>query len=171
MKQLQIKNFKCFSNKTIDLNDLTLLVGANGVGKSSVIQALLLLRSSIENNLKKSDNIALNDYYGLMLGTSEDVISQAKDDSIISINFKQEENNNVGYKYVIDDISSKLYLTVDEVSDNGSTIISDNQFYYLSAERLGPRISQPLHYLPELNVGIYGQHTAQVLSSTKDAQF
>ena len=36
MINLKIKNFKCFTDSVIGLNRLSLLVGANGVGKSTV---------------------------------------------------------------------------------------------------------------------------------------
>lgn len=44
LDKLKIKNFKCFSDVTFELSSLNLLAGSNGCGKSSVIQALLLLR-------------------------------------------------------------------------------------------------------------------------------
>ena len=48
MKYLEVKNFKCFRDIRLPINGLTVLAGANGNGKSSSIQALLLLRSTIE---------------------------------------------------------------------------------------------------------------------------
>lgn len=47
MTNLKIKNFKCFTDAVIELSRLSLLVGANGVGKSTVIQALLLLKKPL----------------------------------------------------------------------------------------------------------------------------
>ena len=44
MEILNIKGFKCFRNTDICINDMTVLVGANGYGKSSTIQALLLFK-------------------------------------------------------------------------------------------------------------------------------
>ena len=46
IKYLRIKNFKCLDDIELVLSNLTLLTGANGAGKSSVIQSLLLLRQS-----------------------------------------------------------------------------------------------------------------------------
>ena len=48
INKLRIKNFKCFSDIAFELGNLNLLAGSNGCGKSSVIQALLLLRQSFE---------------------------------------------------------------------------------------------------------------------------
>ena len=44
IRQLRLRNFKCFKDQQLDLKPLTLLSGLNGTGKSSVLQALLLLR-------------------------------------------------------------------------------------------------------------------------------
>lgn len=44
--RLTIENFKAFEYAELNLTELNLLTGVNGVGKSSVIQSLLLLRQS-----------------------------------------------------------------------------------------------------------------------------
>ncbi len=46
--QLRLYNFKCFEEQLLDFGHLTLLSGLNGMGKSSVMQALLLLRQSYQ---------------------------------------------------------------------------------------------------------------------------
>ena len=43
LSKLIIRQFKCFAESEIHFGDITVLAGANGVGKSSVIQSLLLL--------------------------------------------------------------------------------------------------------------------------------
>lgn len=45
-KRLQLKNFKAFRELDLALRPLTLLSGMNGMGKSSILQSLLLLRQS-----------------------------------------------------------------------------------------------------------------------------
>jgi predicted ATPase len=45
---LRLINFKCFQDIQIATAPLTLLCGMNGMGKSSVIQALLILRQSYQ---------------------------------------------------------------------------------------------------------------------------
>ena len=53
MMNITIKNFKCFSDTIIPINNLTVLAGVNGSGKSSIIQSLLLLRKAIEVDINK----------------------------------------------------------------------------------------------------------------------
>jgi predicted ATPase len=65
MKKLLIKNFKCFEEQEIELGNLTLLAGANGSGKSTVIQVMLLFLQSMLNDDKSHTltNLFLNGYY------------------------------------------------------------------------------------------------------------
>ncbi|WP_192987805.1 ATP-dependent nuclease [Carnobacterium mobile] len=42
IKELRIRNYKCFENVDIDLKESTLLLGANNVGKTSLLEALEL---------------------------------------------------------------------------------------------------------------------------------
>ena len=49
---LNISGFKCFKDDSFKLKEITLLTGSNGTGKSSLIQALLLVRLAIEKNLR-----------------------------------------------------------------------------------------------------------------------
>ena len=46
IKSIEIQNFKSHKQTAVSLGNLTLLCGQNGVGKSSIIQALLLLRQT-----------------------------------------------------------------------------------------------------------------------------
>ena len=56
IKSLSIRNFKGFSDEVrIDLRPITLLFGANSVGKSSVLQALQYLREILERQNVNAD--------------------------------------------------------------------------------------------------------------------
>lgn len=48
LKKISLANFKCFEQLDLDCTSLNLLCGLNGMGKSSVIQALLVLRQSFD---------------------------------------------------------------------------------------------------------------------------
>ena len=85
MLKLNIHNFKCFQDIEIPLNNLTVFTGANGNGKSTVIQALLFLRRTIEHcaiwengvfklNMLNGLNVELNGPYCLNLGNTYDKI-------------------------------------------------------------------------------------------------
>lgn len=46
LRALELTNFKCFAKQRIELSAVTLLAGQNGMGKSTVLQSLLLLQQS-----------------------------------------------------------------------------------------------------------------------------
>ena len=52
-KQLHVKGFKSLKDIIIPFNQLTVLAGANSVGKSTVIQSLLLTRTLFDNKSNK----------------------------------------------------------------------------------------------------------------------
>jgi AAA15 family ATPase/GTPase len=49
LKKLSIENFKAFKTCTLELAPLTILIGENSSGKSSLLQALLLLKQTLES--------------------------------------------------------------------------------------------------------------------------
>ncbi len=52
---IRLENFKCFRELDINPKLLTVLIGANGTGKSSVLQALMLLKQSVGDWQSKGD--------------------------------------------------------------------------------------------------------------------
>jgi predicted ATPase len=178
MDYLAIKNFKCFKDAHISLNRLTVLTGANGYGKSTTIQALLYLRKSIELNSqiiegkleilheKINTNISLNSGYLLSLGVSSNVINiNAKDDTIeIGLYDKDED---VRLRYFANITEPKLYLTLDDIEYSGNFKLNllKKEFYYLNAERLGPRIQQIVNEPDFPNSGYQGENVAYLISS------
>lgn len=177
MIKLHIRNFKCFYDIDIPINDLTILAGANGNGKSTAIQALLLLRRTIEhcsewkkdhfnysviNNL----NVELNGVYCLGLGNSENILPSDYEEPKIELgvtNFEKgfiiEYNTNKG---------NEVWITPKRIIKNDFiyplNALMFQQFYYLNAERIGPRISQGIKFYDYPNVGFQGEFTAQIIA-------
>ena len=54
-KRLYIDNYKCFVNFTLDIQELTLLIGYNGTGKTSVLDIMYALRELLSGRAKISD--------------------------------------------------------------------------------------------------------------------
>ncbi len=79
IRSFEIKNFKCFRGvTTLGLGGVTLLSGVNGVGKSSFLQGLLLLRQSHQDG----EGLRLNGDL-LEVGQSTDALcSDAEDDEL-----------------------------------------------------------------------------------------
>ena len=61
-ESLKISGFKCFEEQSFIFDNITVLAGSNGTGKSSLIQALLLIRNGIEKNALFDSNSKEYDY-------------------------------------------------------------------------------------------------------------
>jgi predicted ATPase len=139
IKELHLENFKCFQNETIALTNLNLLAGLNGMGKSTVIQALLLLRQNYENGLLNfQKKLGLNGEY-IEIGTGADLLYKYFDKREVGIQIRTTSSRKYSWKWnaslefdIIDEISSS-YGRLETLS------LFSNKFHYLSAERVGPR--------------------------------
>lgn len=184
MIRFNIKNFKCFYETSIGINRLTILAGANGFGKSSVIQALLFMRRTIEHCAKWDGrkytaeidcnlNVELNGAYCLSLGMSNNIIPiEADMKSMLTLQF-QSGNDGIGFSYELNDEKTFLWLNLSEdkmdiQGDVENLPIFNQAFYYLNAERIGPRIAQKIRFHDYPNVGWQGEYTAQILSEYGD---
>ena len=81
IEKLHVTNFKCFREKDMDFNRLTILTGANAAGKSSVIQALLLLSHTSEFMVNRGEawseeSIDVNQVLGIQVGAPNALICQ-----------------------------------------------------------------------------------------------
>lgn len=74
LTRIDLRNFKCFESLKLPLRPLTLLSGANASGKSSVLQALVLLHQTMREQ-EWSTRLILNGG-GVRLGTVGDVLDQ-----------------------------------------------------------------------------------------------
>lgn len=74
LKGIEIENFKSYTEKQyIQLSDLSVFLGANSSGKSTALQALLVLKQTIECN-SPDEELLLSGKY-VALGDFDDVIS------------------------------------------------------------------------------------------------
>ena len=78
LREIRLTNFKCFEALNLNCAPLTLLCGLNGMGKSSVIQALLVLRQSFVVGELEEGRLALSGDL-VDLGTGWDVLFEGAD--------------------------------------------------------------------------------------------
>ena len=159
---LTIDNFKCFKHFEITFPSLTILVGSNGMGKSTIIQSLLLIRSAKEN--EDNSVLKLNGPYGLSLGTNASVLNQKADSNDIQFLIKDDSEEKIAELRLIADTQEEKLELKREYGFYTLNGIFDEEFYFLSAERTGPRISQKMEPLSFNHTGIYGEHTGQLLA-------
>ncbi|MCI8852305.1 MAG: DUF3696 domain-containing protein [Lachnospiraceae bacterium] len=137
IRKLEVKNFKCFESLELNLKLLNVLMGLNGMGKSTVIQSLLLLRQSYQE--KGLFGLKLNGKY-VMLGNGSDVLSERAEDE--QLRFYVEEDGGkllAHYDYVPEsDLLPNCQLEKEIFEDRSSALLGDG-FQYLSAYRIEPR--------------------------------
>ncbi|MGQ0599817.1 ATP-dependent nuclease [Aquabacterium sp.] len=63
IKSVRIKNFRSFEDQTIELDQHTSLVGANGAGKSTVLCALNLFFRETQNSATDLTSLHAEDFY------------------------------------------------------------------------------------------------------------
>lgn len=160
MDKIHLKNFKCFRDKCININNLTVLAGTNSVGKSSVIQGLLILHSALHNK----GVVELNNSKGVKLGYDNSLLNVLADDSEISIEYQSESDRRcVTQTFRVEGEKMKMQaLRVSDLKEIPS-VLANEELYYLCAERIGPRLDNQDGVLPYRHVGNQGEYTAQVL--------
>ncbi|MCA6367284.1 MAG: DUF3696 domain-containing protein [Cytophagales bacterium] len=182
MDYLKIRNFKCFTDVEIELRKLTVMVGVNGNGKSTAIQALLFLKHTINKCVyfdfpSKSymlsgwneGRIPLNDEYCLALGTVDYILNKNIQSSEIKIGLAvSEEAIAVTYLENSDSIEPQLWILAKSFEFTETYLHKDlpilkHQFYYLNSERTGPRIAQALKHYDYPHTGWRGENTAQII--------
>lgn len=92
LQGIEIENFKSYINKQyIRLADLSVLLGANSSGKSTALQALLVLKQTMECN-SPDEELLLSGKY-VALGDYDDVIADSGED-FFSFTVVLEQNEN-----------------------------------------------------------------------------
>jgi len=140
--KLSLENFKIFQKQDFDLAPLTLITGINGMGKSSIIQSLLLLKQSYSlRYLNKQNKVDLdNDYINLESaeGLCYGMASVENKNVLVSLT-----DDHVGiHQWLIDASDPKGKVLNCNYSGDGSfdklALFNDN-FIFLDAERWGPK--------------------------------
>lgn len=180
IKSIHIRNYKCFESRTIDLKPLTILAGSNSVGKSSVIQGLLLTRLSLDKilqfNLPNSSSnttpqlkVPLNGKYNLSLGNTLEVLRRDAENDTIRFEFTNDQSAGVSFLSfrAEDRLKSSYNIELKEWSEISGLVALQNEFYYLAAERQGPRLSYSVDELDYKHAGWQGEYAIQVLSDVE----
>jgi predicted ATPase len=139
--QLALKNFKPFSEQSLELRNLTVLSGLNSTGKSSVLQSFLLLRQSFEQKLLDEVGLALNGDL-VSIGTGKDALSESATEDILKLKISDSNQKTAewcfNYNRNSDVMELDRELTTIDPAIYQSSLFNDN-FHYIQAERLGPR--------------------------------
>ena len=161
LRNFEISNFKCFELIDLDLAPLNLLCGLNGMGKSSIIQALLVLRQSFHTGHLQQGKLVLGGEL-VDLGMGSDVLFEDAEDEVIAFSMLTDTCNERWRE------SFAYSLSGDQLVANSSAVGVLEEFttipplggrlVYVPAERVGPRKLYPLSEMMA-ELGEFGKHS------------
>lgn len=152
LTRIELWHFKCFENLKLTCAQLNLLCGLNGTGKSSAIQALLLLRQSVESGALNAHRLELAGDL-IDLGSGSDVIHDGDVPHFIRIHLKStliEAEWVYEFEHITPEVANSDHdvleatqneFTIDDHYESGWSAVSPfaGPFHFVSAERVGPR--------------------------------
>lgn len=168
IEYIGIKRFKTLLDASFPLSSLNIFSGLNGMGKSSVIQSLLLLRQSQERNVLCNKGLLLNGDY-VQLGTGADALSIESDIESIQIILKwQKVEEAIQFEFNYDRDSDLLPIVKsNKPPELDNLSLFNHNFHYLSADRLSPKSHHSLSefHIRDLNsLGNHGEYTVHFIA-------
>ncbi len=166
---IRIQRYKSLNDAQFPLASLNLFSGLNGMGKSSLIQTLLLLRQSFEKNTLPSKGLLLKGDY-VSVGTGKDVLAEnAEQESIdFTVTWKQQAPAHFSFAYESKSDLQPLLPSRDKIEESVfKESLFTKQFQYLSADRISPQASYEVsdYYIRDLNsLGNHGEYTAHYIA-------
>jgi predicted ATPase len=168
---LHLRNFKCFEDEIIHLSNLNLLTGLNGMGKSSVIQSLLLLRQNFENGLLTTQRrLGLNGDY-VNIGNTYDLLYRYFQEKEIAISLNAQGDLSPAWRWSAEENNDALSESWNGGVDRLSKLsLFNTKFHYLNAERIGPRPyyeTSSFKVVHQNQLGVRGEFAANYFSVNK----
>lgn len=166
---LRLQNFKCFGDQRLEFGPLTLLSGLNGMGKSSVMQSLLLLRQSHEQGLLSREELALNGDL-VCIGTAKDALYEGAEEDKICFEIIEGDGEPTRWCFLYEESEANVLKLASapkpgEYSYEHSLFNRD--FHYINAERTGPRTTFEISdsiVRQHRQLGPRGEYTTHFLS-------
>lgn len=166
LQSVTLTNFKCFQQQSFSFTNLTVLSGLNGMGKSSLLQSLLLLRQSRD---VLPSGLRLNGAY-VNLGAARDVLCEDAEKDFLSISLAEDGGENT-YQYDCSDSYSDFLPLIGLDTNCAIPTIFSDRFTYLSAYRIAPQAFYSIANEADLkrrSFGTNGEFAVQYLKIHKD---
>jgi len=162
--KMMVENFKCFEKEELELSYLNLFSGINSMGKSTMIQALLLLRQAYEQNALDK-GIYLNGKY-TNIGVGRDLLYVGAQENFVGISLQSEDGFwGKRYQYKKD---ADFLQKIDEKEESTVSKLNlfDSGFAYIAADRQGPQNSYQKSYYEvweQKQIGSHGEYAVHYL--------
>lgn len=141
-----LENFKAFDDIELSLGNLTLLSGLNGSGKSTVLQAIGMLRQSFDGSFLINGDLALNGEL-VDIGTGRDALYQGFDAANIAISIGEtKQGQSVSHRWEAAVDPEADVLTCSARPEMGALLpldLFDQGFQFLRADRITPSVTSP----------------------------
>jgi predicted ATPase len=178
LDRIQMQNFKAFRDLELRLAPLTLLSGLNGVGKSTVLQALGLLRQSSDAGSLTDEGLLLNGEL-VTLGVGQDVLFEDYEADLdqVRISFGLSTREGISRNWSVDYArdADLLRFPVDQrflaAGPQEPEALFGKGFQYLRADRIVPAVSYPKSYDAAVRRGFLGptgEHAVNFLRHHRD---
>lgn len=179
LKELRLKNFKAFKELELELRPFTLLSGLNSVGKSTILQSLLVLRQSYLDSQRNSVRfpLQLNGDY-IELGNVEDVFYRTRGrettDNVLEIGITDDITGESTWRYTrpvnIDYFDAPEFAGDPERALDSTIFSNTGAFQYVQAERIGPRVYTATNdrRIAKRDLGKAGEYTIHYLDRHQD---
>lgn len=181
LREIRLYSFKCFDTLNLPLGALTLLSGVNGGGKSSVMQALVLLSQTFSQ--QEWGRALLLEGSELALGTVADVLNQdsarrrlalgiVDDRQAVEWSFRADDRRAMSIdldQVLVDGCVLPLddavrWLMPPDYAESSSVVATLRRLSWITAERTGPRELLPLRVADgHARVGHHGEMAAGLL--------
>ncbi|RXZ82396.1 DUF3696 domain-containing protein [Paenibacillaceae bacterium] len=162
ISKLSIQNYKCWVEQDIIFHPITILAGGNAVGKSSVVQSILLIKKAYENAY--NGEILSNDINGINLGLPKDIIAKDKtSEEIIFKSVLSDGESNAVRLTIGNEITNPLSFVIENKEELMNDFEPYNKLQYLNAERVGPRITSDISSNSIFDVGNKGEFTSHII--------
>lgn len=168
LEYVRIHNLKTLQDASFELGCLSVFTGLNGMGKSTLIQSLLLLRQSYTSRMLPEKGLLLNGDL-LEMGVGSDAFSQSADDDVLEILLTWRGANPEAFRFHYQSDSDMLPLEgLPSDFDYAVHNLFSGKFQYLAAERIVPKTSYRVseYQVKSLrSLGITGEFTAHFLAA------
>jgi predicted ATPase len=171
---LRLQNFKLFKDQSFEFKNLNLLTGLNGMGKSTAIQALLLLREAKFDRILLTEGLNLKENKLFNVGKIEDLRYEfAERPYKISIDLGLNNQKNT---FIYDGEKSKRKFFIDlkdkQIADENNmekeSLFDEENFVYLQADRIIPKDSYPIGTGQKNKFGNQGEYSIDFYHQNKN---
>lgn len=174
IQYLHIKNFKALHNIHLKPTNLNLCFGMNGMGKSTLLQALLLLRQSHQKGVLENKGLLLQGGDLISIGTGKDAFYQfAGKEDLLQFEISTTAHHKYKWAFQFDAASDILPRALNleggahQNAELDSFALFNQNFSYLSADRLSPqKVYSKSEYeiTRNRNIGARGEYAVHYLS-------